>query len=174
MNLSFTTIHHDQIRVSRKAAFLAGKPFVRQLLLLVQSMLKASGQHLPHAGIIVGSMHGLNTELAVIAPSRRSILENNHGSDRLKTADIGNIIGFHTVNIGETDPRTDLLHCSRRTLLRTADLLCILLQNHHRVLMRQLDKPFLLSLFGNNDTNLITAPLAEPACNHFLILYLIF
>ena len=96
--LSSSTVHHNQIREPGKTAIHISRIFTLPLLLLVHAVDKPPGQHLFHAGIIIGTFHGLNPELPVITALGFSLLVNHHGAHGLKTADVGNIKSLYPVD----------------------------------------------------------------------------
>ena len=100
IHLSPASVHHDQIREGGKAAQLLIQLFFLQLLLLLQAVGEAPGQHLLQAGVVIGTLHGFDLEFPVITALRLSFFVNYHGANGFKTADIGNIVGFHPDNSG--------------------------------------------------------------------------
>ena len=103
-----------------------------------------------HRGIIICPDNGFNLKLAVVAVFGAPILEHNHRADRFKALRIGNVIRFHAFQlVWQRKCLPQLFHCALRSLLLSFQLFTKLLENEHRVLMRQLRQLMLFSLDGN-------------------------
>ena len=93
MHLTFSTIHQYQIRKLAETA-----EFVFFLVFLfLDSPPEPPGQHFLHAGVIVRSLYRFDLELTVIVSFWFSLFIDHHGTYRLKTADIGNIVGLYSL-----------------------------------------------------------------------------
>ena len=108
--LSLTTIHKDDIREQTEC--------VRLIEIFPLSMSKSSRQKFFHRSIIIRSGHTANAEFAVVIFLRTPILKYYHGTDCLKSIDIGNIVRFDAVQSAHTKQFLNLFHRTKcpRTL----------------------------------------------------------
>ena len=81
INLSFSTIHHDQIRETCKASKIGVPVFLFEILPFFQTMLKTSTQHFFHTCIIIRALYGLNSKLPVIAFLWFAVFKDYHRTD---------------------------------------------------------------------------------------------
>ena len=93
--LSTTAIHHQEIRKTGKAAKGRIHSFFLQSPCLLQAMTEPPGQYLPHGSIIIWSFHCLDLEFTVITAFWLSIFVHDHGTNRLHTAGIRNIVSLY-------------------------------------------------------------------------------
>ena len=162
VDLPPAAVHHDEIREAAEAAHLIAHSLFVQLTALLQAMGKTAGQHLLHARIIIRSLYGLDLEFTVIAALRFSLFIDDHRTDGLKAADIGNVVCLHTHRPVHADQILDLMYRSDRPALLALDPFAVLPQYDRRIFPRHLDQLFLRSLLRNPQVNLLSALLAQP------------
>ena len=173
IHLSSSAVHHQKIRESGKTAgghILSRRP---EPLCLVNAVGEPPCQHLLHGSVVIRPLHCADPELPVIIPLRLSVLKHHHGAHRLKSADIGDIVGLHPVNIRKADPGRHLVHGPDGPKLFPLDLVPVLRQHHIRVLLRQLHQLFLLALLRHDDAHLLAAALGKVPSDHLRILDLL-
>ena len=78
-------VEEDQVGQGAEALVL---PLVRLVF------LHAAGQHLPHRGVVVLSVHGFDLEFSVSGFQGTAVLEYHHPRDVVAAAGIGNIVAF--------------------------------------------------------------------------------
>ena len=120
-------------------------------------MAEPSGQHLPHGSVIVGAFHRLDLELAVIAALWFSILVDDHGTNGLHTAGIGNIVSFHPADPLQSDQRADLVHGADGAELFPLDLFLILGQHQFRILLCQFHQTLFLAFLRHHQFYLLAS-----------------
>ena len=150
IHLSFSAIHHDQVRI----IFIVGQP---------------SGQHLFHACVIIRSLHSPDTELPVIRSLGPSLFIHHHGSHRLKSADIGDIVSFHPFQSRKAQKLRDLLHSAYGPAFLPADPLPVLGEHHLGILIRQFHQLFLFSFSRHLDMHLLSPPARQPFFDEGLV-----
>ena len=133
-------------------------------------MGKTAGQHLLHARIIIWSLYGLDLEFTVITTLRLSLFIDDHRTDGLKAADIGNVVCLHAHRPVDADQILDLMYRSDRPALLAFDPFTVLPQYDRRIFPRHLDQLFLRSLLRNPQVNLLSALLTQP-CLHKLMIF---
>ena len=133
-------------------------------------MGKPPQQHLAHRSVVVRSLNRPDTKFAVIIAFRTSIFVDNHRTDRLKTADIGNIVGFYPLDSRKPDPRSNLIHRPDRPELLALDLLLILGEHHLRILLRQLDQPLFLAHLWHDKAHLLSPARRQEAGDNLRVL----
>ena len=115
-------------------------------------MGKSSGQNLLHTCIIVRTLNPFDLEFAVIAAFRAAFFINDHGTYRLKAADIGDIVGFHADYTFKSQPVFYLMNCADGTSFFSPDLLSVFGKNHAGIFQGKFYQ-FLLGTFLR-DTNM--------------------
>ena len=153
-------VHHDQIRQPVKAT-------VR-----LDASLESPAEHFLHTRIIIGPLHRLDPEFPIVCALGFSFFVDNHRSDRLKPADVRNIISFNPVQSRKFQPSGDFLHRSGRARLFSLDTFPVLIQNNFRISLGQLHKLFLRSLFRHTNMNAPSPFPAQILFDQFLLLNL--
>ena len=124
INLSFSTIHHDQIRKNIKTSQLF------PAFLFLQTMPESSG-----------------VELTIIVSFRFAPLINDHRPYRSKSIGIGNIIRLHTHQVIKIKQLFYFFYCTDRSSFFTLDTLLIFFQYHLCIFRRKLNKLFFFPFF---------------------------
>ena len=156
INLSFSTIHHDQIRKNIKTSQLF------PAFLFLQTMPESSGEDLTHTCIIIRPLHTLNVELTIIVSFRFAPLINNHRPYRGKSIGIGNIIRLHTHQVIKIKQLFYFFYCTDRSSFFTLDTLLIFFQYHLCIFRRKLNKLFFFPFFRDTEMNLMPTFFSKP------------
>ena len=135
-------------------------------------MAEAPRQDLAHAGIVIGSCDRLDPELAVIAPLGLPVFIDDHGSHICKTADIRNIIGFHTSDRRQTQQIGDLFGRPDRAALLPAQTLPVPLQDNQGILPRKLHQLLFLPFFRDKKRDLTAPAGTQPVLQQLMVLRL--
>ena len=101
-------------------------------------MAEPSCQHLPHAGVIIRSRYGLDSELPVIAALGLSFFKHHHGAYIGKAADVTDIEGFHTHDTGQSQQIRNFFHGTGGAAFLSGNPFLILGKNQGGVLCCQL------------------------------------
>ena len=147
-------VHHDQIRQFSETVIL--------FFLRVTLVCKTSCQDFFHACVVVWPLHGFDTEFAVIASFWFAAFKDCHGSDRLETADIGNIIGFHSYQIWQIQPAGNFFHRPDCASFFSFDTIFVLSQDNLCILRGKLNQFFPGTFFRYFDVHLLPFSLSEP------------
>ena len=129
VDLSASAVHEDEIGKTCKAAQFHIEVLFLHLLLLLQPVAEAPGQDLVHAGIIIGAGNRFDAEFAVVTALGFAVFIDHHGSDIGKSADVGNIVGFHTADRSQSQQIRDLFRGSYGASLFTAQTFAVLLKD---------------------------------------------
>jgi len=133
---------------------------------------KPSCENLFHAGVIVRTGYRLYFELPVIAPLWFPFFINNHRTHIGKPADIGNVEGFHAMDIFKLKQSGYLADRSYGASFLPFNALFVLAQDKLRILCRQFHQLFLISFSWNAQINSAAFSCAEPFFQNFDIVYL--
>ena len=170
--LALSAIHQDKIREAGKTPQFLVHLFFFQLFLLLQTMGKAPGQNFFQAGIIIWPIHRFNLKFSVIAALRFPFFKHHHRSNRLETADIRDVIGFHAADMGHSQKLRDLFYRADGPAFFPLNALPILVQNNGGVFPGQFHQFFLCSLFGYTEKDPLPPLSGKPLLQQFMLLHL--
>ena len=163
MHLSLSTIHQDQVReLTETTEFLFFFVF-----LFLNSSPEPPCQHFFHAGVIVRSLYRFDLKLAIIVSFRFSFFINHHGTYRLKSADVGDIIGLYPLQTVQFQKIADFFHSSDCSSLFPFQFLLILGQYHSCIPCCQFHQFLFRSLFRHPDMHFLSPFFTEPLLQHF-------
>ena len=143
VHLAASAIHHDQIREHREAAESRIHPLFLHLCCLLQPVCEPPDQNLLQRSIVIGPLYRPDPELPVIARLRHPLLKDDHRTDRLHTACIGDIVRLYPADMADSKQCGNLLHSADRTPLLLSDPLAVLPKDDLRVLPGHCDQLFL-------------------------------
>ena len=109
VDLALSAVHHNHVGKPGKASHIVAEILPAQFLTLPDAVAEPTGQHLPHGAVVVGTGDRPQLEFPVIAAQGLALLEDHHGTHRLKTVDIGDIVGLHSLDPVHVQKIRDLL-----------------------------------------------------------------
>ena len=150
MDLSFSAVHQNNIgQISESFRAFSGSH-------------KSPGKNLVHTGVIIGSDDPFDLELSVIVLLRLPFHVHDHGADGIKSADIGNIIGFNAVCSFQSEKRGDFLYSADGPQFLTLQSLSVSGQHQFCILMSKRDKLFFHTFLGDADPDPGSPLIREP------------
>src|SRR5699024_9948083 len=120
-----------------------------------QTVCKAPCKDFSHASVIVGSFDSLDLKLAVIISLWSSPLIDYHGSHRLKTVCVGDIICLHPGDPVQVKKSCDLFHCSDRPSLFPLQPFFVLCKDQSGILRCQFHQFFFCPFFRDTKSHLL-------------------
>ena len=173
IDLPPAAVHHDQVRETCKTAEFLIQIFLSPGFLLIQAVHKTPSQDFFHTGIVIWSLHRFDTEFSVIAAFWLTLLIDDHGTYRLESADIGNIIGLYPLQSRQGQFAGNLFHSTDGSALLTLDTLLVLAEYKLCVPLGQLHQLFLGSFLRNPYVHFPSLSLFQPLSDHFAVLNLL-
>ena len=119
-------------------------------MLFLQAVGEAPPDDFRHGGKVVGSLHGLDTEVTVFLFGGHAALEHHHAGHAQNALRVGNIVSLDAPGqIGQVKSLHQLLHGQRGAHVFDLLALVVMIQRVLGVLLRQLDQLQLVAPLGH-------------------------
>ena len=125
-------------------------------------MGESSCKHLPHASVVIRTFNSFDLEFPVVIPLGLSSLINNHGSDRLKSIRIRDIICLHAADIRNPDQFFNLPDCSDGPSLFSFQTFSVFTENQGCIVGSQFHQLFLRAFFRHADIDFSSSFYTQP------------